>query len=237
MPLIPSVTISLATYHPLRPFPGLGYADSHLSGWLANVLRLPTANEIQIIERVDEGVVPETANFPLPDFKRCRLLHWPNDPPYIDPTRGPAQEDAANDWVLFLDDDERMSEGMIRFLACLSQQDPFPSKDWAAVRFPREDYLYYNGLWRYIPANGADPQIRLVNRERVHWPGTPHNTPEIDGMILSLTGQDMAILHYREYAKVVRRTDFCNGLFVDQERIVAMQTAYVERVRGMLGVG
>lgn len=258
MPIIPSLTVALATYHPMRPFPGEDRPGGHFAGWIESVSRLEIANEILILERLDKGNfaygtgIPKHIDpscFPLtlaePDLSmgpplladpRCRIIYEPNDPPWIDCTRQPMQELAKNDWVLFLDDDERLSEGMIRWINGLAQVDPLPDKDWSVVRFARDDYIRYRNLWRHIPANGDDPQIRLVDRRRVTWPGTPHNLPVVDGLIVDVRGIDTHILHYREYEKIVKRTAQTDALFVGSPNLIRMQDDYVRRVEAMLGV-
>jgi len=161
-------------------------------GWKENVQRLKIVDEIFVVEMVNPGEQHELDHDMLPDG--YKLVVRKNDPP-TDITRKETLEAAKNDWVLFLDDDERMSEGMLRFVDSLATVDPAPSHDWSAICFQREDYIWYNGLWRYIPANGNDPQIRLVDRRRARWTGKPHEVPEVDGVLLTIARPDTKILH------------------------------------------
>jgi hypothetical protein len=228
--------VALATYHPLRQFPVIE-GISHFQGWIDSVSRLRVADEILILERMDPGADPDLmTGHPLLEDPRCRMIYEPNDPPWIDCTRQPMQGMAKNDWVLFLDDDERLSEGALRWIDSLAQEDPCPNRDWSVVRFAREDYIAHRGLWRHIPANAEDPQIRLVDRRRVQWPGTPHNLPQVQGLILDVRGQDTQILHYRQYEKIVARTAQTDALFAESPNLIWMQDAYVDRVRAMLGI-
>lgn len=237
--MIDHITIGLPTDNPYQLFPGS--EQSLLDGWLEHLQRLKIVDEILIVEMLDPGIEPRIPEKLLDP--RCRVVRHPNDPP-VERTRQEMQEMANNDWMLHLDDDERMSEGMIRFLESLATEDLkapagrtlVAGEDYAAIQFTREDYIYYNGVWRYIPANGNDPQIRLMDRRSVRWHGRPHEIPEIDGRLLSVQRPDTHILHYRSYEKIVRKTNKCNEQFKDQPNIVSMQDAYVERVKAMLGV-
>lgn len=228
--LIERFTLSLVTYRPFRSFPGTLGKMGHLD-W--DTVLLPDAcDEILIIEKTDPGQkgILQYGN------SRFRVITQPNNPPYADPFRQMQLDESKNDWVLIMDDDERLSAGALNFMAGLATADPYPGREWVAVRFPREDYIYHQGCWRYVPANGADHQTRLVNRKYVRWGADPHTVPVIDGLILTVGQVGVSILHYRDYDKIVSWTKHCNEMFADKPDIVAMQTAYLERLNMMMGI-
>ena len=246
--LIEKITVSLTTFNPMRRFPERGYCESwkeaqgdedvylnhqtFISGWMESIEQLH-ADEILIIEKAEAGKHCMAKRYP---WNHVRVIEAPNDPPFADPFRQQMLDEAKNDWVLQLDDDERVSPQMATFLASLGDMDPAPTKPWAAIRFPREDYIFHKHCWRYIPANGDDHQMRLLDRRRVKVGSKPHSIPEPDGAVLTITSRECSILHYRSFDKITSWTDNCNRMFAHQPRIVAMQTAYVGRVRAMLGI-
>ena len=249
MQLIENITVALTTFNPMRRFPEPKYCESwetiqdddnvyldyqtFISGWMEIIEQLKNVDEILIIEKADTDKHCLAKTYP---WNHVRVIEAPNDPPFADPFRQRMLDEAKNDWVLHLDDDERVSPQMATFLASLGERDPAPVKPWAAIRFPREDYIFYKHYWRYIPANGDDHQMRLLDRRRVKVGGKPHSIPEVDGAVLTIQSRECSILHYRSFDKIVSWTDNCNRMFADQPQVVAMQTAYVERVRAMLGI-
>lgn len=233
MQFIEGISVVLVTYNPLRPFPGS--TESHLEGWIKNVCRLKIATEIILVEMLDDMEKPILPNQLIQD-SRIRVIHRLNDPPYADPVCSEMLQESHNDWVFFLADDERMSEGMITLLDSLSEQDPLPQREWGAIQFRREDYIFYNDLWRYIPANGDDPQVRLVDRRMTTWDIKPHTVPCVDGLVIYIQQPPTTILHYRAYEKIVKATENYNQEFSSMPHIVQMQTNYMERVKAMLGV-
>lgn len=239
---IDKITVAMTTFDPVRLFPTDEHyehsrdsefkplTETYLSGWIRSIERLKMVDDILIIEKSDgEYILPAALEEPY------RILTAPNNPPYADPFRQQMLDAAKNDWVLVLDDDERLSCQMIAFLESLVTRDPVPTKPWAAIRFPRQDYIFHDGLWKYVPANGSDHQMRLVDRRQVRWPGKPHSMPQVDGAILTVSQPECAILHYRDFNKIVSWTRDCNERFADMPEIVAMQDAYVQRVKEMLG--
>lgn len=227
---IEKFTLSLVTYRPFRSFPGTLGKMGHWD-WETGLLP-ESCDEILIIEKVDPG----QRGLLQYGSDRFRVIVRPNDPPYADPFRQVQLDEAKNDWVLILDDDERLSAGALTFMAGLATADPAPGRDWVAVRFPREDYIYHQGCWRYVPANGADHQTRLVNRKRVKWGAEPHTVPAIEGLVLTVAQPGISILHYRDYDKIMSWTKHCNEMFADKPEIVEMQNAYIERVNMLMGI-
>lgn len=237
--IISQITIALTTYNPMRPFPNNKYISNtnFFSEWYESILRLPRdfVGEVLIIEKADNvsGGHQLDSIYGKED-PRLRVIETSNDPPYADPFRAWMLEEAINDWVLILDDDERISPGLRRFLVSLAEHDPAPGKAWAAIRLPREDYIFHEGCWRYAPANGADHQMRFVNRHQVSWPSLPHSVPEIEGTVLTVGNDRCSILHYRDFDKIISWTQDCNDRFANMPHIVQMQNDYIDRLRKLL---
>lgn len=235
--MIDKITVSLVTYNSTKSFPGMP-GVWYLEGLVQSLAQVDIIDEIFLIEKEDEEHPALFTRQPPISFvdERWTIKIAPNDPPYADPFRQHQLCEARNDWVLILDDDERISWGMAQFINSLKEQDPCPDKDWVAISFPREDYIYHMGNWRYCPANGQDHQYRLVNRKFTQWGSDPHTLPQFDGTVLHVSDARKSILHYRDYDKIVSWSAHCNEMFKDKPQIVSMQDAYLQRVQQLLGV-
>jgi len=109
---------------------------------------------------------------------------------------------AAHDWVLCLDADERVSPELRAQILALRDAG-FPDKlGW---RFPR--LSSYLGRWMPRGSWYPDHQLRLFDRRRGRWGGyDPHDRVELDGPIGTLSGH---LLHhpYRNLADHLRTID------------------------------
>jgi glycosyltransferase involved in cell wall biosynthesis len=96
---------------------------------------------------------------------------------------------AENDWILSLDADERISDGL-RVEILELRDKGFPEK--AGWRMPR--LSYYMGRWVKHGTWTPDYNLRLFDRRRGHWGGyDPHDKVEVEGPVGKLKGK---ILHY-----------------------------------------
>jgi len=109
---------------------------------------------------------------------------------------------AANDWVLCVDADERITEQLQAEIVRLWEAG-FP--DHAGWNFPRlSNYL---GTWVRYGTWYPDRQLRLFDRRRGRWAGNdPHDLVELEGSVGKLRG-DLAHFPYRSFAEHARTID------------------------------
>lgn len=112
--------------------------------------------------------------------------------PIVEPLRNEIAAAAANDWILALDPDERVTPGLAQALKELAQRD-----DLDAIVIPRMNYdLGYppsNPIQRY------EPQLRMYRRTRVEWPEIPNTLPVVpnDRKFQLPQSDDLVIIHDR----------------------------------------
>ena len=99
-----------------------------------------------------------------------------------------AAEKAANDWILSVDADEAISEGLEAELWHIKKQGP----EFDAYTMPR--MAQYLGKWILHSGWYPDRKVRLYHREKATWRGDfVHESLHATGKIGHLEGQ---ILHY-----------------------------------------
>jgi len=112
--------------------------------------------------------------------------------PIVELARNEVAAAASGDWILALDPDERVADGLPAELRRLSARDDV---DAAAIPVMNYDFGY--------PASSRihrfDPKIRFYRRERVVWPTTPNKLPAIEpGRLHRLPErEDLVLLHDR----------------------------------------
>ena len=100
-----------------------------------------------------------------------------------------ALEKASSDWVLSLDADEAVSDGLAGQIVTAIRQAP---PEVAGFSMPR--LSYYLGRWIRHGGWYPDRKIRLVQKGRGRWVGEAlHETLTVDGRVLRLS---QPILHY-----------------------------------------
>ena len=112
--------------------------------------------------------------------------------PIVEPLRNELAERASGQWVLALDPDERVSQGLASELRRLSARDDI---DLVDIPFSHWDFGYppSHPLHRY------DPKPRFYRRERVQWPAEPNTLPTVPaGRLHRLEHRDeLVIVHDR----------------------------------------
>ena len=101
---------------------------------------------------------------------------------FVEPDRVFALKQASYDWILYLDDDERLSSKLKRDLKSLI--DYAESNDICAFRIVRVNLTPQGKpiLGPFYP----DGQIRIFKKDRALYRGLVHELPEIQGKILAL---------------------------------------------------
>ncbi len=110
---------------------------------------------------------------------------------------------AANDWVLCIDADERVSPELRAEIEDALSRDP-PGAD--GYTMPRK--THYLGRWIQRSGWYPDRKLRLFRRSRGRWGGTnPHDHVHVDGIVKDLTG-DLHHYSYRSMADHIRTINF-----------------------------
>ena len=92
--------------------------------------------------------------------------------PIVEPLRNELAARARGEWILALDPDERVSQGLAEELRRISRRDDV---DLVEIPFTHWDFGYppSHRLHRY------DPKPRFYRRERVSWPAEPNTLPTV----------------------------------------------------------
>ncbi|HEY3740642.1 MAG TPA: glycosyltransferase family 2 protein [Bryobacteraceae bacterium] len=99
-----------------------------------------------------------------------------------------AADRAANDWILSLDADEALSEGLEAEIWQIKKNGP----KYDAYVMPR--LAKYLGTWIFHSGWYPDKKVRLYHRDKAQWTGEyVHESVEVGGTIGHLDGR---ILHY-----------------------------------------
>jgi glycosyltransferase involved in cell wall biosynthesis len=118
----------------------------------------------------------------------CRVVLCPRAD-YVEPARNFALAQARHPWALVLDADERVSPGLVAWMAAHLE-----SSAAAAVRIPRRNF--YRGEWLTCCGWFPDAQLRLVRPKQVRYSDRIHRAPEVDGNILDLPEMGEAYLSH-----------------------------------------
>jgi len=121
--------------------------------------------------------------------------------PIVEPLRGELAAEATGDWILAMDPDERVSEGLAAALRRVSVRDDV---DAVEIPFTHYDFGYppTHRLHRY------EPRPRMYRRGVVQWPTEPNRHPVVaDGRMLTLPGTDEAVMMHDRNRSVVEALD------------------------------
>lgn len=118
------------------------------------------------------------------------LVHEPV--PIVELVRNEVAAAATGRWVLALDPDERVADGLPAELRRLSERD-----DLDAVAIPVMNYDF--GYPASSPIHRFDPKPRFYRRERVVWPTLPNELPSIEPSRLHRlpNRDDLVLIHER----------------------------------------
>ncbi len=148
---------------------------------------------------LDSGSVDGTPEIAAGLGARVVRTDWPG---YV-AQKQRAADAAANDWVLSLDADERVDEGLRRDIEALRAAGDPPLPAYEVTRHVR-----YLGRW--IDHGGWYPEwrTRLFHRRRARWAGIdPHDRVETDGPVGRLCGGDLQHFTYRSISDHLAQID------------------------------
>jgi hypothetical protein len=112
--------------------------------------------------------------------------------PIVELVRNEVADAATGMWILALDPDERVADGLPDELRRLATRD-----DVDAVAIPVMNYDF--GFPATSPIHRFDPKPRFYRRERVRWPTEPNELPQIepDRLHRLPDREELVLLHLR----------------------------------------
>jgi len=122
-----------------------------------------------------------------------------------------AIDSAQNDWVLFLDADEIISEAIVYEVPQLLNQKNLPS----AFSFPRQNF--FQGKWIKYGSWWPDPVVRLVNRTQGQMKAVKvHECWQTVGKVYTLQSK---IKHYSygSYSELLQKADRYSSLAAQEK--------------------
>jgi len=169
--MLMKISVVLNTYNEAEKLP---QALLSAKGWV---------DEIVI---VDMGSADETLKiaekFEAKVFKHKHL-------PYVEPARNFALSMSKGDWILVLDPDERISEGLAEKLQQIVKEGKYD-----VVNIARKNIIF--GRWIKHTNWWPDKHVRFFKKGKVSWSGRIHQYPEVKGRMLTLPAvEDLAIEH------------------------------------------
>lgn len=110
--------------------------------------------------------------------------------PFVEEVRNFAISKTSGDWILVLDPDEILSEGLKSKLRIVAKEDKYQ-----AVNIPRKNIFF--GKWIAHTNFWPDKHIRFFKKGSVDWPKIIHTYPKIKGQIYNLPADEkVAIEHF-----------------------------------------
>ncbi len=109
---------------------------------------------------------------------------------YGDKVRGESIRHAKSKWILLLDHDEAITKELAREIGQLTKNE-----NVAAYNIPRKNIFF--GVWIAHTNFWPDRQVRLFQKDKVHWPEKIHTYAKVDGVVVDLPANpSLAIQHY-----------------------------------------
>jgi len=109
---------------------------------------------------------------------------------YVEPARNFAIKKATGDWILIVDADEEIPAHLAQRLQSLIVEKP----EVSIVSLPRKNMIF--GKWIQHSGWWPDHLIRFFKKGTVTWKNEIHSVPQTEGNLLSLTGEENAIVHH-----------------------------------------
>jgi glycosyltransferase involved in cell wall biosynthesis len=121
--------------------------------------------------------------------------------PIVEPLRAELEAEANGDWILAMDPDERVSDGLAAALRRVSLRDDV---DAVEIPFTHYDFGYRptHRLHRY------EPRPRMYRRDVVKWPTDPNRHPVVaEGRLLRLPDADEVVMVHDRNRSVLEALD------------------------------
>lgn len=135
----------------------------------------------------DIGISSSTLS-KLKQNKKVKIVKIKKEIQYVELIREEIKKYAANEYVLFLDPDEILTESLVKLLLPIYKQ-------YCYLRIPRKNIIF--GKWIKHSRWWPDYQVRLFKKESVLWPKEIHKQPQVQGngyIVEPL--EEYALLHF-----------------------------------------
>jgi len=145
-----------------------------------------------------------------------KIYDFKDDVSYVEPARNFALSKATHRWVLVVDADEVIPNGLKKKIRTLIDQNP----DVACFYIARKNIIF--GKWIQKTGWWPDYQPRLFQRNKVEWQNQIHSQPVIEGQIEYLpVAEEVAIEHhnYRSVSDYLQRLDRYTTIAAKDARI------------------
>jgi glycosyltransferase involved in cell wall biosynthesis len=159
----------------------------------------------------------------------ARIVRLPNAG-YCEPGRQPAIDAAAEEWVLLVDADERLSEGGIEKLRVMAAS---ARPDVSAYLLPEPTYLGS----RLIHATGwgaaHERHPRFFRRSHVTWPARIHAVPHFEAAVVDLPdGVDVTLknLKFDSLEHAISKFNHYTSVEADERRAAAVTSTPSEAI-------
>jgi (heptosyl)LPS beta-1,4-glucosyltransferase len=119
---------------------------------------------------------------------------------YVEPARNQAIAAAKQPWVLIVDADEEVSEGLQKTIAEIVTGATEPHLVGDCYFIPRKNMIFnawvqHSGWW-------PDYQLRLFKTGHVIWKDAIHSQPETRGVVVTLSAEENAALIHHNYSNI-----------------------------------
>lgn len=142
------------------------------------------ADEIIIVDMYSTDKTKEIAK----KYTKHIFLHKKIN--YVEPARNFAIGKATGDWILIVDADEEIPQSLAKSLRKITKED----SETAVVFIPRKNIIFdkwiqHSGWW-------PDHIVRFFKKGAVIWKDAIHSVPETQGAVVTLKGEENAIIHH-----------------------------------------
>lgn len=146
---------------------------------------------------------------------------------YVEPARNFAISRAVNEWILVLDPDEQVPEGLKeRLIEIASKMEQI---DY--VRLPRKNIIF--GKWMKASMWWPDYNIRFFKKGKVKWSDKIHRPPEVIGSGLDIPAEEgLAVIHHN-YQTVSQFVERMNR-YTTVEANVLVKQGYIFRWQDLI---
>ena len=128
--------------------------------------------------------------------------------PFVELVRNYVISKTSGDWILILDPDEQLNDGLKNKLREIVKEDKYD-----VVNIPRKNIFF--GKWISHTNWWPDRHIRFFKKGKINWSNQIHVYPKVSGEILNLEAkQELAIIHYgyQSIAQFIERQNRYSGI-------------------------
>lgn len=161
--------------------------EKHVSSCLASVKDF--ADEIIVVDmESDDDSAKIAKKFGAKVYEHKRLS-------YVEPARNFALQKATGDWILLLDPDEELQNGLANELKQIVESDPVDF-----VRIPRKNIIF--GKWMEHSRWWPDYNIRFFKKGKVSWDDEIHSIPITKGTGIDISPKEGNSLLHHHYESI-----------------------------------